>query len=93
MNLPSVLLYAEVKDEYPMTYIQEQLKDQMTFTPNGDNAVKGIIPMLNMTIYMGVQKGQLYITNDPDIYARIDKSAENPLGNTPQGGDMKNSYS
>lgn len=93
MNLPSVLLYAEVKDEYPMTYIQEQLKDQMTFTPNGDNAVKGIIPMLNMTIYMGVQKGQLYITNDPDLYARIDKSAENPLGNTPQGGDMKNSYS
>lgn len=93
MNIPSVLLYAEVKDDYPMTYIQEQLEDQITFTPNGENAVKGIIPMLNITIYMGVQNGQFYITNDSDIYARIDRPAENPLGNSPQGKAMKNSYS
>lgn len=93
MNLPSLLLYAEVENDYPLTYILEQSKDQVNFVANGDNAYKGVIPMLNMTIYMGIQKGQFYLTNDPDLYARIDKPAENSLGNTPQGGDMKNTYS
>lgn len=93
MNIPSVLFYVEVKDNYPMTYIQEQLKSQVNFIPDGENAVKGVIPMLNMTIYMGIQKGQFYFTNDTELYSRIDKTADNPLGNTPQGGDMKNSYS
>lgn len=93
MNIPSVLFYVEVKDNYPLTYIQEQLKGQVNFIPNGDNAVKGIIPMLNMTIYMGIQKGQFYFTNDAEIYSRIDKTADNPLGNSPQGKNLKNSYS
>lgn len=93
MNIPSALLYVKVKDNYPLTYIQEQLKDQVNFLPNGDNAVKGIIPMLNMTIYMGIQNGQFYFTNDTELFTRIDKPADNPLGNTPQGKNMKNSYS
>lgn len=93
MNIPSVLLYVEVKDNYPLTYIQEQIKDQVNFIPDGDNAVKGIIPMLNMTIYMGVQKGQFYFTNDTELYSRIGKNADLPLGNSPQGKEMKNSYS
>lgn len=93
MGIPSVLAYAEVKDNYPLTYIQEQLKDQVQFIPNGNDAYKMIIPMLNMTIYVGIQNNQFYMTNDPELYSRIDKPADKPLGDSPQGKELKSTYS
>lgn len=94
IGFPSILFYADVKDNYPLTFIQEQLaKNKVPLVPNGENAWKINIPMMNLNMYLGIKNNQFYFTNDENKYAQIDQPATDPLGNSPQGRNLKESYS
>lgn len=92
MGIPSVLFYSEVKDNYPLTFIQEQAKGKIQLIPNGEDAWKINIPMLNMNLFFGIRDKQFYFTNDIDAYNAITEQSANPLGKTPQGAVLKESY-
>lgn len=92
MGIPSILFYSEVKDDYVLTFIQEQCKDKMPVLPNGKDAFKINIPMLNMNLFFGIKDNQFYFTNDADAYNTLTEQAANPLGKTPQGTALKESY-
>lgn len=94
MNIPSFLFYADVKDNYPLTFILELLtKNNVPHVPNGENAWKINIPMMNLNFYLGIKNNQFYFTNDESKYAQIDQPATDPLGNSPQGRNLKGNYS
>lgn len=94
MGIPSILAYADVKDNDFLTSILEQLSNnKVPLVPNGENAWKINIPMMNVNMYLGVKNNQFYFTNDADKYAQIDQPAANPLGKSPQGSNLKDSYS
>lgn len=94
MGIPSVLLLAQVKNDYPLENLIDLLNSgSIRFESDGEKAYAATLYPLNLRLYVGIAKNQLYFTNDADLYKNIDRKAQDPLSSTSIGRSLKNSYS
>lgn len=82
VGLPSVALYAQVKDNYLVSMLaglQEQFGMLAQLTKKGENAYEVAVPMLQMSFWFGIYDKFFYLTNDSGVYAKLGQNAANPL--------------
>lgn len=96
IGIPSVLLYAEVGNNYPLEYIiqlvEREFGNFVQVRKTGNDRYEINVTMVNMNVYTGIKKGLFYITNDNSVYKNVGEKVADPLRNSPYFTRLANSY-
>lgn len=95
LGIPSVLMYAEVNNTYPLesfvSYIRTQLGSVGELKKKGKNAYELTLTALPVyTFYFGIKDNHLlYFTNDNELYRNLAQKAKEPLSAAAWAGGLK----
>lgn len=94
-GMPSVALYAQVKDSYlvdALAGMEQQFGMFAKFTKKGGQAYEVMIPSVQTNLWFGMQDKYFYMTNDAAVYSKIGQKVENPLSDSESVALLKKSY-
>lgn len=97
MGIPDVLVYAQIKDTYPVEFLADLLKGDIgksgVLKDHGNHNYEFNVQMLNMSFYFGAKDGKLfYLTNNKEWYDQAGRVAKDPLSHSILVSGLKNSY-
>lgn len=93
LGMPSVLLYAQVKDDFPVKALAQAIrtkeKNAVEVKDTGEGTYEAVIKMLQMSVWFGVKEGVLYLTNDRKLYQNMGKNAQPSFGELTRVAGLK----